>query len=49
MPLPAYNVTVFEDGSWHFGIERFPTAPEASGRDLQSLFEHLCAAGLVRK
>jgi hypothetical protein len=49
VPMPAYNVTVFEDGSWHSGVERFPKAPEASGQDLQSLFEYLVGKGLVKK
>ncbi len=49
MPLPKYDVTVFEDGSWHSGITPFPKEPDATGEDLQSLLEYLGEKGLVRK
>jgi hypothetical protein len=49
MPLPDYQVTVFQDGSWHSGVKLYPTEPETSGRDLQSLFDYLVEKGLVTK
>ena len=49
MPLCHYSVTVFQDGSWHTGIEPYPENPAVSGKDLQSLFEYLMEMGLVKK
>ena len=48
MPLPEYDVTVFQDGSWHSGITRFPRKPDAKGENLQSLLEYLVERGLVK-
>ena len=48
LPLPKYNVTVFEDGSWHSGVTPFPKEPDAKGDDLQSLLEYLVGKGLVK-
>jgi hypothetical protein len=46
MPMAAYGVTVFPNGSWHSGT---PFARyEADGQDLQSLFDYLVEKGLVR-
>ena len=49
MPMPDYDVTVGQDGSWHYGVTRFPEKPEARGDDLQSLFEYLVEKGRIRK
>ena len=49
MPMPDYGVTVGQDGSWHSGIVPFPEEPEATGNDLQSLFDYLAERGLVKK
>ncbi len=49
LPLPKYDVTVFQDGSWHSGITPFPEKPDAKGEDLQSLLEYLVEKGLVKK
>ena len=49
MPIPSYDVTVGRNGRWHSGIELYGTEYEASGEDLQSLFDHLVAKGLVKK
>jgi hypothetical protein len=49
MPMPDYGVTVGDDGSWHSGTEPFATEVEASGQDLQSLFDYLVKKGLVKK
>ena len=49
MPMPDYGVTVGKDGTWHSGITLFPKDPEASGDDLQSLFDYLVEKGLVKK
>ncbi|KKL10210.1 hypothetical protein LCGC14_2558130 [marine sediment metagenome] len=49
MPMSNYGVTVFQDGSWHSGIEPFPEDPKAEGDDLQSLFDYLAEKELVRK
>ena len=49
MPIPSYDVTVGRDGSWHSGTELYRTEYEASGQDLQSLFDHLVEKGLVKK
>jgi hypothetical protein len=48
MPMPDYGVTVGQDGSWHSGTVPFPTEAEASGEDLQSLFDYLVKKGLVK-
>lgn len=49
MPVPHYDVTVFQDGSWHSGTELYRPEYEASGQDLQSLFDYLIGKGLVKK
>jgi hypothetical protein len=49
MPMPDYNVTVGQDGSWHSGVELYRSEYKASGRDLQSLFDYLIEKGLVKK
>jgi hypothetical protein len=49
MPLPDYDVTVGQDGSWHSGVEQYQKEYEASGQDLQSLFDYLIEKGLVKK
>ena len=49
MPISDYGVTVGQDGSWHSGVELAPENTEASGQDLQSLFDYLFAKGLVKK
>ena len=49
MPMPDYDVTVFQDGSWHSSTELYRTKYEASGQDLQSLFDYLVEKGLVKK
>lgn len=49
MPMPDYNVTVGQDGSWHSGLELVPEHSEAKGDDLQSLFDYLVGKGLVTK
>jgi hypothetical protein len=49
MPMPDYEVTVGQDGSWHSGTELYRTEYEASGKDLQSLFDYLVEKGLVKK
>ena len=49
MPLPDYDVTVGPDGSWHSGFTLFPENPEASGEDLQSLFDYLVEKGKIKK
>lgn len=49
MPLPDYGVTVGQDGSWHSGIVPYVGHYEASGRDLQSLFDYLVGKGLIKK
>ena len=49
MPMPAYDVTVGQDGSWHSGTTLFPEDPEARGNDLQSLFDYLVEKGKIRK
>ncbi|MGD0516818.1 MAG: hypothetical protein ABSA26_04720 [Thermoguttaceae bacterium] len=48
MPLP-YGVTVFQDGSWHAGVELYPENPSVSGQDLQSLFAYLVEKGKIKK
>ena len=49
MPMPDYGVTVGQEGSWHSGTDLYPTKYEASGKDLQSLFEYLIQKGLIKK
>jgi len=49
MPMPDYGVTVGQDGSWHSSTELYRTEYEASGQDLQSLFDYLVEKGLVKK
>lgn len=49
MPMPDYGVTVGQHGSWHSGVVPFVTEVEASGQDLQSLFDYLVEKGLVKK
>lgn len=49
MPMPDYDVTVGQDGSWHSGVELYRSEYEATGRDLRSLFDYLVAKGLVKK
>jgi hypothetical protein len=49
MPMPAYDVTVGQDGSWHSGATLFPEKPEARGDDLQSLFDYLVEKGRIRR
>ena len=49
MPLPDYDVTVGQDGSWNSSTELYRTDYEASGGDLQSLFDYLIEKGLVKK
>ena len=49
MPLPDYDVTVGQDGSWHSSTELYQKEYEARGQDLQSLFDHLIEKGLVEK
>jgi hypothetical protein len=48
MPMPKYGVTVFQDGSWHIGVEPYPENPAVSGQNLQSLFNYLVEKGLVK-
>lgn len=48
MPMPDYDVTVGQDGSWHSGVELYRSHYEASGRDLQSLFEYLVKKGKIK-
>ena len=47
--MPDYGVTVFQNGSWHSGVELYRTEYEAGGQDLQSLFDYLIEKGLVKK
>lgn len=49
MPIPSYDVTVGRNGRWHSGIKLYGSQYEASGEDLQSLFDYLVAKGLVKK
>ncbi len=49
MPLPNYGVTIFQDGSWHAGVEPYPENPAISGKDWQSLFDYLVEKELVRR
>jgi hypothetical protein len=49
IPMPAYDVTVGDDGSWHSGVTLFSENPEASGEDLQTLFDFLVAKGKIKK
>ena len=49
MPMPNYEVTVGQDGSWHSGVTPFPENPEVRGDDLQSLFDYLVKKGRIKK
>lgn len=49
MPIPSYDVTVGRNGRWHSGTELYGTEYEASGEDLQSLFDYLVEKGLLKK
>ena len=49
MPLHNYDVTVGQDGSWHSSVKLYQKEYEASGEDLQSLFDYLVEKGLVKK
>ena len=49
MPLPDYDVTIGQDGAWHSSVELYQKEYEASGGDLQSLFDYLIEKGLVKK
>lgn len=49
MPMPEYDVTVFRDGSWHSSTDLFQAKYEASGKDLQSLFEYLIGKKMITK
>ena len=49
MPIPDYDVTVGQDGSWHSGIELYRSEYEASGQDLQLLFDYLVEKGRIKK
>ena len=49
MPIPNYDVTVGQDGSWHSGVDPYGTDYEASGNDLQALFDYLVDRGLVKR
>ena len=48
-PVSGYDVTIFEDGSWHSGTDLFAMMYDAKGSDLQSLFEYLAEKGKIRK
>lgn len=49
MPLPKYNVTIFQDGGWWGTIDPVNEKNAAEGDDLQSLFDYLVKRGVVRK
>ncbi|MHB8973123.1 MAG: hypothetical protein ACYC3X_14275 [Pirellulaceae bacterium] len=49
MPLPDYDVTVFQDGSWHSGLDPYQVEHAAMGDNLQSLFAYLVEKGILRK
>jgi hypothetical protein len=49
MPMPDYDLTEFEDGSWHSGAEPYCIKYETSGQDLQSFFDYLAEKGLVKR
>ena len=49
MPMPDYDVTVWQRGAWHSGTKLFPENPEDWGDDLQSLFDYLVAKGRIKK
>ncbi len=49
IPLPGYDVTVSSDGSWHSGVQLYPTDVAAKSDDLQSLFEYLVERGRINK
>ena len=49
IPMPDYDVTVGKNGAWHSGVTLFSEHPEASGDDLQSLFDYLVEKGKIKK
>ena len=49
MPMPDYDVTVFQDGSWHSSVELYCSEYESGGQDLQSLFDYLVEKGLAKR
>jgi len=49
MPMRDYDVTVFQDGSWHSGVTLIAEKSETSGQDLQSLFNYLVTNGKIKK
>ena len=49
MPIPEYDVTVFQDGSWHSSTSLYKIEYEARRPDLQSLFDYLVAKGKIKK
>ena len=49
MPMPDYDVTVGQDGSWHSTVELYRSEYETSGQDLQSLFDYLVEKGKIKK
>ena len=49
MPIPKYDVTVFQDGSWHSGVHLYPEKVDVEGGDLQSLFEYLVEKGRIAR
>ena len=49
MPLPDYDVTVFQDGSWHSSTDLYRTDYDRTGPDLQSLFEYLIEQGMIKR
>jgi hypothetical protein len=49
VPLPEYNVTIFQDGGWWGTIDPVNEKNAREGNDLQSLFDYLVEKGLVRK
>lgn len=49
MPLPDYDVTVFQDGSWHSSTDLYRTEYNRTGPDLQSLFDYLIEQGLIKR
>jgi hypothetical protein len=49
MPMPEYNVTIFQDGGWWGTTDPINEKNAVEGKDLQSLFDYLVEKGLVRK
>lgn len=49
MPIPDYDVTVGQDGSWHSSTILYQVEYEARGDNLQSLFDYLVAKGKIKK